>query len=250
MGCTSALKKQCEQTNWFNYGEQVAMSGKRLTGDEFVMSCEKEEAPVDHGALDIGFKKGMSKYCEAETVFQTGKKGEFFSADMCDNGSQNMLKQKHAMGVKEYCHKENGYHAGAKGKPYNQICPKGMEKDFVPEFNRGRKAYLTGFVSSKEDEVRDLERDISNLQSKKSMTEHEARLLSGRKMPVTKTVVDPKTGAVAHQTDWVEDEEAKRKASSLEWDINQMNSQINSKQKQLEFSREELRKAKMELSVL
>lgn len=249
-GCTSALKKQCNETNWFNYGEQVAMSGKRLTGDHFVKSCELEKARVDHSALDVGFKKGMSRYCEPETVFQTGRSGEFFSEDMCDGGNQNKLKARHAEGVHEYCLKENGYNAGTKGKAYNQICPKELERNFLSEFNRGRKAYLTGFVSSKEDELRDLERDISNLQSKKSLTQHEITRLSGRKVLVTKAITNAQTGVVTHQSEWVVDPDAQSRASSLQWDMHLMDSRLQTMQHKLEVSREELRKAKIELSIL
>lgn len=164
--CASYFKrKECDATNWFDYGQSVALDGRRLTGDQFILECNKAEADVDDSALDRGFKAGLEKYCQPDTVYQIGKNGSFFSTEMCVGENLTTLKNKHKLGVLDYCAKANGYAAGAKGKPYNKICPADLEVAFVPEFNRGRKKYLNTVISENEKQINQLEQDISKLQT-------------------------------------------------------------------------------------
>ena len=84
-GCASYFKrKECEKTNWFEHGQKVAMSGKRMDADPFVKECRKVEAEFSFTDLDNGFKSGMAKYCTGDNVFLVGKAGKPFSYEMCD----------------------------------------------------------------------------------------------------------------------------------------------------------------------
>ena len=164
--CSSYMKrKQCESTNWFDYGQSVALDGRRLSGDQFIMECMKAEADVAESDLDRGFKSGLDKYCQPDTVFQVGKNGSFFSAEMCVGEGLTLLQSRHRAGVLEYCQRSNGYAAGAKGKAYNKICPASLEGAFLPEFNRGRKRYLQTLTSENSKEIAQLENEIIRLQS-------------------------------------------------------------------------------------
>lgn len=164
--CASYFKrKDCESTNWFQYGESVALEGRRLTGDEFINQCEQADADIDETAVDQGFKSGMAKYCLPDVVFQTGKNGNFFNTDMCVGENIKVLQGKHRDGVNEYCQRSNGYSAGVKGKPYNKICPAGLEAQFVPEFNRGRKKYLSTLVAENQKQIGKLSSEINKLET-------------------------------------------------------------------------------------
>lgn len=163
--CASYFKrKSCESTNWFDYGQKVALDGRRLTGDQFIMECQKAEADVAESDLDRGFKSGLEKYCQPETVFQVGKNGRFFSQEMCTGLNMNLLLSRHRAGVQEYCQKSNGYSAGTKGDAYNKICPADLEPAFLQEFNRGRKKYLNVMIDENQKMITRLEREISPLQ--------------------------------------------------------------------------------------
>lgn len=165
--CSSYFKRQsCESTNWFEYGEKVALEGRRLSGDQFILECNTAEADVDESGLDRGFKAGMQKYCLPETVYQTGRSGRFFTEEMCTGSGLNNLRTQHRVGVLEYCQKSNGYNAGAVGNPYNKICPVDLERAFLPEFNRGRKRYLATVVSQNNSQINEL-----NSQMSKSLNE-------------------------------------------------------------------------------
>lgn len=166
VGCASYFKrKSCESTNWFEYGQNVALEGRRLTGDQFISECYQADADVAESALDRGFKSGLEKYCQPETVFQIGKNGNFFSPEMCTGLNVNALQVKHRAGVIEYCQKSNGYSAGSKGKAYNKICPAELEVAFLPEFNRGRKKYLGVLVSENQKVIHRLNHEISSMQN-------------------------------------------------------------------------------------
>jgi hypothetical protein len=168
-GCSSYFKRQdCEATNWFEYGQKVALSGRRLSGDQFVTDCRKVEAEIREVDLDRGFKEGMARYCDATQVFNLGKKGDFFSPEMCDGENLRVLKERHRSGVAEYCKKSNGYTAGAAGQAYNKICPKEFESAFLPEFNRGRKKYLAVVILQNEGRINQIEREIISLESERN----------------------------------------------------------------------------------
>ena len=166
ISCSSYFKrKDCEATNWFDYGQKVALEGRRLTGDQFISECYHAEADVAESDLDRGFKSGLEKYCQPETAFQIGKNGNFFSTEMCTGQGLGTLLAKHRAGVNEYCVRSNGYAAGTKGRAYNKICPAGLETTFLPEFNRGRKRYLGAVIAENQKEINKNERELTRLQS-------------------------------------------------------------------------------------
>lgn len=166
VACSSYFKrKTCESTNWFEYGQSVALEGRRLTGDQFISECNNADADVAESALDRGFKSGLEKYCQPETVFQTGKSGNFFSTEMCTGQGLNVLTARHRAGVQEYCQKSNAFSSGAKGKAYNKICPAELEGAFLPEFNRGRRRFIESNIAENEKLVRRLDHEISSLQN-------------------------------------------------------------------------------------
>ncbi len=110
----------------------------------------------------------MQKYCLPETASQTGKNGNYFNEEMCVGQGLNQLRILHRQGVLQYCEKSNGYSAGAKGKAYNKICPADLEKAFMPEFNRGRKSYLSTVISQNNSQISELNTQVSRWQSEAS----------------------------------------------------------------------------------
>lgn len=164
--CASYFTRQtCESTNWFDYGQKVALEGRRLTGDQFIVDCRKADADISESALDQGFKAGMEIYCTPEGIYKVGREGNFFNTEMCAGNGLNNLKARHNAGVLEYCQKANAYSAGTSGNPYNKICPATLERDFLPEFNRGRLKYINTMISQNQTQISELERKASTAQS-------------------------------------------------------------------------------------
>jgi hypothetical protein len=110
----------------------------------------------------------MQRYCTAENSYKTGKEGDLFSRDLCDGPELSMLLQNYRKGVTDYCAKTNGQNAGASGKKYQNICPKELEPAFLVEYRKGRKKYVQAMISSREDDVRDIDGKISNKRSQLS----------------------------------------------------------------------------------
>lgn len=182
-GCASALKKQCESTNWFDHGFQFAMTGKRLNADPFIEQCKKEDVDVREAELDLGFKAGMQNYCKPEVVYITGKNGESLNIDFCDPSQAKILQKKHADGIEQYCQKDNGYSVGSSGKIYTQVCPKDLEANFLKEYRRGRKVYLGQTILNREQENNELERQANDLQSENQRKMHEMAMVPPNQVP-------------------------------------------------------------------
>jgi hypothetical protein len=163
------VKKDCEKKNWYQIGYDAALRGDRISNDEAVSVCRKAEAEISESQLDVGFKAGMSRYCQADGVFQTGKSGELFNTDFCEPGQLSMLKQRHADGLKAYC--GDGMTAGLSGKKYKNVCQAALEKTFLPEYRKGRKKYLQGMIQNAEAKVRESNIEIDKLSYEKRITD-------------------------------------------------------------------------------
>ncbi len=234
--CASALKKQCEATNWFDYGYKFAMTGKRLNSDTFVKQCEGEDVDVREDELDLGFKAGMQNYCKSDVVYLTGKNGELFNMDFCDPSQIKILQQKHKEGVQEYCKKDNGYPVGSSGKTYTQICPKDLEANFLKEYRRGRKVYLDQAILSKEQENVVLDKEASDLQFENSRKSSELMMLPPRRTAhfyqgMSATEHSNEQSRVDQENSRVD-----RLRQNIEWDMSGNNRKIiNIREKQSEI---------------
>lgn len=224
--CTSALKKQCESTNWFEHGYAVAMSGKPLNSDDLSRNCKKEDYPISESQLDLGFKAGMANYCKPEIVFETGKKGEKLNLEFCNPSEERKLTAKHQEGVAVFCDPSNGYPVGTSGRLYNNICPKNLEKPFLKEFTRGRKVYLAQSILEKEAQVNDLESSVSHHESEKNRLMLELATLPSGSVTTRQSVYDPNTRSYHEQTVTQADPNTESRRNSLKWDIDRENSSI------------------------
>ncbi len=242
------VRQECKKIDWYDFGYKTAMSGNRLSNNATINKCEKAEAEIDHTALDQGFKKGMRNYCEPETTYITGKSGEFFQEAMCDGSNLKLLKAKHAEGVREYCKKNNGYLAGAKGSPYNQICPKDQEADFIPEFNRGRKKYLSESIRNKEQELNGLNQQMWSLESRRNSLTLQLASLSSRQT-ITKNRVWTGSG-YREETQVTEDPAVVSQRNSLQNQIHGVDSEVNSIRSKQAQLRNEISELNNELAKL
>ena len=249
--CASSLKKKCEATNWAQYGESVAKRGQRVSSDTFIQECEKEEVNIDRALLSNGYKKGLEEYCTPDFAYRLGKQGEFTSEEMCSGWSgEKQMKSKHAEGVKEYCQAANGVIAGTSGKKYNQICPKELEGAFIPLFNQGRKKYLSGLIVQKDGEVQDLDREIGDLDRKRSGIIMEIDRLDRDKTLSHKITTDPKTGARVEELSSQTAKSAESQIQSYRWELQKMDSDIEDKRNHQRALRQESREAQGELLTL
>lgn len=239
-GCASYFKrKECEKTNWFQHGYDVAMAGRRLDADDLAKQCQKAEAQMSFSDMDTGFKAGMAKYCSTENVFQVGKAGKQFSYDMCDGESIKNLRARHDDGVKIFCQRELGYHFGASGALYQNVCPKNLEGTWLPEYRRGRKVYLQMMVEEKSRSLSLLEEQNKSLEAQRMRLTLQRSHLQARTVAVVENVTDPATGRVHQQTKIVPDPQTQRVADELDNSIFKLESELASnRRKQEQFNKE------------
>ncbi|MFK8137870.1 MAG: DUF2799 domain-containing protein [Bdellovibrionales bacterium] len=161
-GCASYLKKvECNNTDWYKYGNSKAMNGERLTNDGFIGKCEEVEASVNHAALDQGFKVGMDEYCKTTTSYMKGKDGKSYNFDFCASNKVAKLKSKFNAGRVSMC-KKDGYKWGSENKSYEGQCeryPK-LEASFMTNFNKGRYNYLGTEIKLAQKRIRDIDYEV------------------------------------------------------------------------------------------
>ncbi len=151
------------------------MRGDRVSNDDMVNKCRKAEAEMSESKLDQGFKAGMSRYCQPDTAFQTGKSGELLNMDLCDPGQLGTLRKRHGEGLNAYC--RDGLGAGLSGKKYKNVCSADLEKAFMPSYRQGRKKYLSALVQNNESKLRELNVDIDRLSYEKRISDGRASVL-------------------------------------------------------------------------
>lgn len=245
-GCGSYFKrKDCEEINWYEHGQKVALSGRRLSGDDVLSECKRVETEIPEGELDRGFKLGLEKYCQPSQAFATGKSGEPFSNEMCEGENLSILIAKHAAGVAEFCQRSNGFSVGARGKAYNGICPKQLESAFLPEFNRGRRSFLAEVLSYNEQRISSIDRDISRMEAEAHQKSWEAQKYLVPQL-VTETVYDPVSRQYMSQNVWKVTDERKRRADDLNWSVQSIRSDIERKRKEQMDLRERNREIRIE----
>lgn len=248
LGCASALKKQCEKTNWFEHGHGVAMSGKRLNSDDLAQRCEKEGVPVSYAELDLGFKAGMTNYCKPDVALQTGKNGQPLNLEMCATSDHSALRMKHREGVLVFCQPTNGFPFGSTGAAYQGVCPKNVEAAFLKEFRRGRKVYLTQQIAGKESEIQHLDSEVNDLNAKRAELRSQMNALSNSKI-LTREKQFGATG-VRETVQFKDDEESKQQKQNIEWEISRVDREIREKRQEQQSLRSEIVKMKTEAAGL
>lgn len=217
------VRQQCEKINWYQHGQDIAMRGDRISNDDMVTQCRKAEAEIAESKLDQGFKAGMSRYCQPDTAFQTGKSGETLNLDLCDPGQVGTLNKRHAEGIYAYC--KDGLGAGLSGKKYKNVCSADLEKTFIGPYRQGRKKYLSALMQNNETKLREVTVEIDRLS-------YEKRISDGRLsvLPYVK----------AGDQDPYADE--RRRLSDRTWQLNSQLSEKNSVKARLDKENDDFRK--------
>lgn len=251
VGCSSYFKrKDCEKTNWFQHGHNVAMKGQRLNADDFVQQCEKVEAKIDYGTLDLGFKDGMGNYCKPQTVYNTGKKGEAFKEDLCDGSPIKKLLEQHKEGLKVFCQPQNAQMFGAQGGIYKDVCPKELEDNFLLNYRKGRIVFLQGLIDSKKAKMVSVKQINESKKRDKEMTSLNLSNMRGGAAVTSKRSYNPKTKKYVKQTVVQEDIATQNRRRDLEMKLNSLDREIRSNEKELERLQTEILEHQQEINAL
>jgi hypothetical protein len=247
-GCASYFKrKDCEKTNWYQHGYDVAMAGQRLDADDFLKQCQKVEAQISFTDADTGFKAGMAKYCTSDNVFNVGKAGKPFSYDMCDGENEKKMRARYTEGLRVFCVPDNGYHFGAGGGVYQDVCPKEMEAAWLVQYRKGRKTYLTNMIAEKEQEQQRLNVQISGLQNQRASLSVQQSSYLNQTTIRRERVYDAATGTYREQVTQAPDESAKMRSQEIANEISNIDYQIQRTRQQQDTLSGELTKMRTEM---
>lgn len=156
-GCANfMLKDRCEKTNWFNYSQEVAYSGKYLEEDGFIKDCKGVDR-ISAQQIDLGFKLGREKMCTYDEMYRRGKEGQPVYFDFCDSLSKSQMKLKYDTGLKIFCTEPNGMVYGRSGAVYLKVCPIYSDVPFMNGYRPGRSQYLSLLIQTKKNEIIQLE---------------------------------------------------------------------------------------------
>lgn len=151
LGCSSwALKDKCENTNWFEYSQNIAFQGKYLEEDAFVKDCKGVDR-INATQIDQGFKLGREKMCGYDEIYKRALQGQPVFFKFCDGLEPSLMKKRFAEGLIIFCTQEKGYSYGKSGQVYQKVCTAKQEVDFLPGYFQGRKEYLTQFIIDKKE---------------------------------------------------------------------------------------------------
>jgi hypothetical protein len=156
------LKERCEKTNWFNYSQSVAYSGKYLEEDGFVKDCKGVDR-TNSQQLDLGFKLGREKMCTYDEMYRRGKEGQPVYFNFCDSLSKSQMKLKYDEGLKIFCTESNGLVYGKSGAVYLKVCPMTSEVSFMNGYRPGRTQYLALLIQTKKSEILQMESNYIEL---------------------------------------------------------------------------------------
>lgn len=128
-GCATLSKKECQQGDWYAIGLSDGENGYNASRiKDHSDACGEHQIRPDHAAYRRGRDQGLLSFCTARS----------------------------------------GYHVGAKGSTYRNVCPQHLESDFLDGYRLG-EAY-----HDLEQQKRKAEQHIAEL---------EKRLSKGKKLP-------------------------------------------------------------------
>ncbi len=183
------LKEKCEKTNWFSYAQGVSFSGKYLEEDSFVKQCRSVEK-VNSVDLDRGFKFGREKGCTYDEILSRGRQGQVVNFQFCDGLDAYTMKQKHREGLKIYCLRDNGYPVGKSGQVYQNVCLTEEEKSFLPNYQRGRRDFLSDSIKLSQREIGAMRQSLESYEQELNRISREFTTLPHLQQCETKSVYD------------------------------------------------------------
>ncbi len=239
------LKNTCEQTNWFQYAQSVANSGRYLEEDSFAKECKSVDR-IQYSQADLGFKLGREKMCTYDEMYNRGKDGKQVYFNFCDGLSLNQMKSKYQSGLKVFCTETSGLSYGKSGESYQKVCPAETESSFLKGYKPGRHQYLTLVIKNKKSQLLDLEREYNMSISQENTLNHQYNLIPQTQDCKHVSVYDEAAKKNVIKQVCVEDEMTKRQRGDIISRLNSTrsnSSEILNKQKQI---KSEIEKAEHE----
>ena len=125
-GCASMSKNQCLQADWYEIGTRDGSLGKPRT-----LFQSHYDACLEYGV----------------------------------HADRQAYYRGRAAGLQSFCTYDNGLAQGKQGKTYRQVCPPGLEPDFLAGFERGKRIFVyANRIAALENQLKTIERQINSRQ--------------------------------------------------------------------------------------
>lgn len=249
-GCASYfLKEKCEKTNWFNYSQEVAFSGRYLEEDGFVKDCKGVDR-TNSQQLDLGFKLGRDKMCTYPEINKRGKEGEPVFFQFCDGLSQVQMRAYYTDGLKIFCTEPSGMNYGKSGSVYKKVCPMDWEIKFFKGYNPGRVQFLTLLVQTKTLEIAQLDRQYGDEVLQERNINRQYDLIPTSLSCSDRKVYDKATEKDVIKTICEENSSITSQRGDLISQLNRIRSAMSEITLKISNLREDIKKAQAELLVL
>ncbi len=164
-GCASALKKQCETQNWYEYGKARSSSGQTLESDPYPNSCLSEEISPNQAEIQKGFEDGRKDYCKVDTFQVAGLSGDLSPADtICAAAERANYSKAYLKGVEVHCTKQGAYKRGLAAKPNHKICNPKLQMSYDQNYQLGFSQYLKKEISTREIQNLQMDQRLAQIQ--------------------------------------------------------------------------------------
>lgn len=164
-GCASALKKQCETQNWYEYGKARSSSGQTLESDPYPNSCLTEEISPNQAEIQKGFEDGRKNYCKVDTFQVAGLNGDLSPADtICAAAERANYSKSYLKGLEAHCTKQGAYKRGLAAKPNHKICNPKLQMSYDQNYQLGFSQYLKKEISTREIRNLQIEQRLDQIQ--------------------------------------------------------------------------------------
>lgn len=118
-----------------------------------------EQACLATDWTTVGFEDGSAGRAESSIGRYRQMCGEHgISPDLAS------YREGHADGVATYCRPGNGFDVGRRGATYQNVCPAGLERDFMSAYNSGRQLFeLESALRQVDNQIARNEREQENI---------------------------------------------------------------------------------------
>jgi len=141
-GCASMSKEECLTANWVDVGTRDGQNGQpRSRFADHVEACREAGVRADQGQYMAGWERGIVVFCTPHNGFEFGLKGHYYSDGTCPPALEPGFR--------------HGYDRG------RDIYRAQQEVDRIERDIREKQRKLE--QAKKDDERRDLRRQLSNL---------------------------------------------------------------------------------------
>jgi hypothetical protein len=253
LSCASYFNRiECENTDWYQAGYNVALNGTWLDSNPKYKQCQGVEGKFDLALADRGFKEGKAKYCTLNHVEENAKSGKTFEYNFCDNLSLSNMKLAFQKGLRHYCSPENGYSIGVLGEVPKLSCPEDLRSQFSVEVKRGRKVFLQKKINLQHQRVATLESQIREKHFMREKRNRDLIVHSSRPAMIKKTVreYDPATGIETETQKVIDDPAWVQEKDRLESEITETEAEIRRLENQRSEAFNTIRESEEEMITL